>query len=240
MSPYKVIIAPDSFKESMSAKEAAIAIKEGFQEVFDSSTIYDIIPMADGGEGTTEVLKEALNATSYCVEVKDPLNRNIMASYARSDEHRTAIIEMAAASGLALLSKDERDPSITTSYGTGQLINDALNHDVNKIILGIGGSATNDGGVGMLKALGVSFKDKYNQEIRDGGLALSQIEYIDITRINPRLKDENIKVACDVTNPLLGDNGATIVYGPQKGAQQKMIPKLQNHMIYPSLLFVVV
>ena len=159
MSPYKVIIAPDSFKESMSAKEAALAIKDGFQEVFDSSTIYDIIPMADGGEGTTEVLKEALNATSYCVEVKDPLNRNIMASYA-SDEHQTAIIEMAAASGLALLSKDERDPSITTSYGTGQLINDALNHDVNKIILGIGGSATNDGGVGMLKALGVSFKDK--------------------------------------------------------------------------------
>lgn len=228
MSPYKVIIAPDSFKESMSAKEAAFAIKEGFQEVFDSSTIYDIIPMADGGEGTTEVLKEALNATSYCVEVKDPLNRNIMASYARSDEHRTAIIEMAAASGLALLSKDERDPSITTSYGTGQLINDALNHDVNKIILGIGGSATNDGGVGMLKALGVSFKDKNNQEIRDGGLALSQIEYIDITRINPRLKDVNIKVACDVTNPLLGDNGATIVYGPQKGAQQKMIPKLDS------------
>ena len=99
MSPYKVIIAPDSFKESMSAKEAALAIKDGFQEVFDSSTIYDIIPMADGGEGTTEVLKEALNATSYCVEVKDPLNRNIMASYARSDEHQTAIIEMAAASG---------------------------------------------------------------------------------------------------------------------------------------------
>jgi len=228
MSPYKVIIAPDSFKESMSAKEAALAIKEGFQEVFDSSTIYDIIPMADGGEGTTEVLKEALNATSYCVEVKDPLNRNIMASYARSDEHRTAIIEMAAASGLALLSKDERNPSITTSYGTGQLINDALNHDVNKIILGIGGSATNDGGVGMLKALGISFKDKNNQEIRDGGLALSQIEYIDITRINPRLKDVNIKVACDVTNPLLGDNGATIVYGPQKGAQQKMIPKLDS------------
>jgi len=127
MSPYKVIIAPDSFKESMSAKEAALAIKDGFQEVFDSSTIYDIIPMADGGEGTTEVLKEALNATSYCVEVKDPLNRNIMASYARSDEHQTAIIEMTAASGLALLSKDERDPSITTSYGTGQLINDALN-----------------------------------------------------------------------------------------------------------------
>ena len=229
MSPYKVIIAPDSFKESMSAKEAALAIKDGFQEVFDSSTIYDIIPMADGGEGTTEVLKEALNATSYCVEVKDPLNRNIMASYERSNEHQTAIIEMAAASGLALLSKDERDPSITTSYGTGQLINDALNHDVNKIILGIGGSATNDGGVGMLKALGVSFKDKNNQEIRDGGLALSQIEYIDITRINPRLKDVNIKVACDVTNPLLGDNGATIVYGPQKGAQQKMIPKLKEN-----------
>ena len=140
-------------------------------------------------------MKEALNATSYCVEVKDPLNRNIMASYARSDEHQTAIIEMAAASGLALLSKDERDPSITTSYGTGQLINDALNHDVNKIILGIGGSATNDGGgVGMLKALGVSLKIKQSRDSR-WRFSPIQIEYIDITRINPRLKDVNIKVA---------------------------------------------
>ena len=228
----KIVIAPDSFKESMSAREAAEAIQEGFSNILPSTVEYDLIPMADGGEGTTEVLKEALNATSYCVEVKDPLNRNIMASYARSDEHRTAIIEMAAASGLALLSKDERNPSITTSYGTGQLINDALNHDVNKIILGIGGSATNDGGVGMLKALGVSFKDKNNQEIRDGGLALSQIEYIDITRINPRLKDVNIKVACDVTNPLLGDNGATMIYGPQKGATAKMIPKLDTALCH--------
>ncbi|MBL7573691.1 glycerate kinase [Staphylococcus saccharolyticus] len=228
MSHYKIVIAPDSFKESMTAKEVAQTIQEGFQNIFDEHVIYEIIPMADGGEGTTEALREALDATNYTVKVKDPLIRDIEANYARSDKHQTAIIELAAASGLALLDDNERNPLCTTTYGTGQLINDALNHNVKKIILGIGGSATNDGGVGMLQALGISFKDQYQHEIQPGGINLANIERIDVSHINPKLQDIEIKAACDVTNPLLGQNGAAVVYGPQKGATQKMIPKLDS------------
>ncbi|MCC3755871.1 glycerate kinase [Staphylococcus capitis] len=228
MSQFKIVIAPDSFKESMTAKEAATAIQNGFQEVFNDQVTYDLIPMADGGEGTTEALKEALKATSYTVQVKDPLFRNIDASYARSDQYETAIIEMAEASGLHLLTHEERNPLQTSSYGTGQLINEALKHGVKKIILGIGGSATNDGGVGMLQALGVSFKDVEHNEIKPGGAALNTIHRIDTTHLNPLLQNVEIKVACDVTNPLLGDQGATIIYGPQKGATEKMIPKLDS------------
>lgn len=216
MSQFKIVIAPDSFKESMTAKEAATAIQNGFQEVFNDQVTYDLIPMADGGEGTTEALKEALKATSYTVQVKDPLFRNIDASYARSDQYETAIIEMAEASGLHLLTHEERNPLQTSSYGTGQLINEALKHGVKKIILGIGGSATNDGGVGMLQALGVSFKDVEHNEIKPGGAALNTIDKIDTSHLNPLLQNVEIKVACDVTNPLLGDQGATVIYGPQK------------------------
>lgn len=228
MSQFKIVIAPDSFKESMTAKEAATAIQNGFQEVFNDQVTYDLIPMADGGEGTTEALKEALKATSYTVQVKDPLFRNIDASYARSDQYETAIIEMAEASGLHLLTHEERNPLQTSSYGTGQLINEALKHGVKKIILGIGGSATNDGGVGMLQALGVSFKDVEHNEIKPGGAALNTIDKIDTSHLNPLLQNVEIKVACDVTNPLLGDQGATVIYGPQKGATEKMIPKLDS------------
>ena len=142
--------------------------------------------------------------------------RDIEANYARSDKHQTAIIELAAASGLALLDDNERNPLYTTTYGTGQLINDALNHKVKKIILGIGGNATNDGGVGMLQPLGISFKDQYQHEIQPGGINLANIERIDVSHINPKLQDIEIKVACDVTNPFLDQNGATAVYGPQK------------------------
>ena len=228
MSQFKIVIAPDSFKESMTAKEAATAIQNGFQEVFNDQVTYDLIPMADGGEGTTEALKEALKATSYTVQVKDPLFRNIDASYARSDQYETAIIEMAEASGLHLLTHEERNPLQTSSYGTGQLINEALKHGVKKIILGIGGSATNDGGVGMLQALGVSFKDVEHNEIKPGGAALHTIDKIDTSHLNPLLQNVEIKVACDVTNPLLGNQGATVIYGPQKGATEKMIPKLDS------------
>lgn len=228
MSQFKIVIAPDSFKESMTATEAATAIQNGFQEVFNDQVTYDLIPMADGGEGTTEALKEALKATSYTVQVKDPLFRNIDASYARSDQYETAIIEMAEASGLHLLTHEERNPLQTSSYGTGQLINEALKHGVKKIILGIGGSATNDGGVGMLQALGVSFKDVEHNEIKPGGAALNTIDKIDTSHLNPLLQNVEIKVACDVTNPLLGDQGTTVIYGPQKGATEKMIPKLDS------------
>lgn len=224
----KIVIAPDSFKESMSARQAAEAIHQGFSKVLPSSTVYDLIPMADGGEGTTEVLMEALKASTIEVDVKDPLLRDIRARYAYAQHNQTAIIEMAAASGLDLLSTNEKNPMTTSSYGTGQLINHALEQGAKKIILGIGGSATNDGGVGMLQALGVKFSDSNHSSIAPGGIHLLDIDNIDISQLNPKLKDVEIKVACDVTNPLLGDNGATAIYGPQKGATAKMIPKLDT------------
>lgn len=226
--PMKIVIAPDSFKESMSAKEAAEAIQEGFSTILPSTIEYDLIPMADGGEGTTEALIDALNAKIITTTVKDPLYRDINANYAYSPHQKIAIIEMAAASGLDLLSNEERNPLKTTSFGTGQLINHALDQGAQKIILGIGGSATNDGGAGMLQALGVKFTDSNGHSIEPGGIHLLDIQTIDTTQLNSKLKNIDMKVACDVTNPLLGDNGATVIYGPQKGATTKMIPKLDT------------
>lgn len=183
MNLKKIVIATDSFKESMSAKEAGLAIQDGFKAVFDDAIHYDIIPMADGGEGTTDALKEALNAKTYTIPVHDPLHRSIEASYARSDDDQIAIIEMAASSGLDLLSKDERNPLITSTYGVGEMILDALNHHVSKIILGIGGSATNDGGSGMLCALGAQFLDAQHQPLQLGGGYLSELAHIDISKV---------------------------------------------------------
>ncbi|GGG92289.1 glycerate kinase [Staphylococcus pragensis] len=224
----KIVIATDSFKESMSAKEAGLAIQCGFQKIFNKTINYDIIPMADGGEGTTDALREALNAETYKVKVHDPLHREIEASYARSQDNNVAIIEMAAASGLDLLKPHERNPLKTSTFGVGELIKDAIDHGVSKIILGIGGSATNDGGSGMLAALGVQFLDENEETLPLGGGYLSQLAHIDISQFDSRLNHIQFEVACDVTNPLLGDNGATAVYGPQKGATDKMIPKLDS------------
>ncbi|UDI77558.1 glycerate kinase [Staphylococcus taiwanensis] len=224
----KIVIATDSFKESMSAKQAGNAIRQGFMNVYGDKMSYDVIPMADGGEGTTDALREALNATSYTVKVHDPLHRQIIATYARSHDDSVAIIEMAAAAGLDLLTNEERNPLITSTYGVGELIFDALKHGVTKIILGIGGSATNDGGSGMLSALGVNFLDAQHKKLKLGGGYLSDLQHIDISNLDPRLANVTFEVACDVTNPLLGDNGATKIYGPQKGATSKMIPKLDS------------
>ena len=223
-----MVIAPDSFKESMSAKQAGLAIEQGFKNIFGDALKTEVIPMADGGEGTTEALIEALDATIHSIKVHDPLFREVTASYARSRDNHVAIIEMAAASGLDLIRTDERNPLITTTFGVGELIKDALNHNVTKIILGIGGSATNDGGSGMLTALGVKFLNSDNEEIELGGGALAHLTHIDASKLDYRLNDVTFEVACDVTNPLLGSNGATYIYGPQKGATEKMIPKLDS------------
>lgn len=228
MPIHKIVIATDSFKESMTAKEAGLAIQRGFQKIFNETINYDIIPMADGGEGTTDALKEALNAKTYKVKVHDPLHRHIEASYARSQDNNVAIIEMAAASGLDLLNSHERDPLKTSTFGVGELIKDALDHGVSKIILGLGGSATNDGGSGMLTALGVKFLDENEETLPLGGGYLSQLAHIDLSQLDSRLEHVQFEVACDVNNPLLGDNGATAVYGPQKGVTDKMIPKLDS------------
>ncbi|GAA6821170.1 glycerate kinase [Helicobacter pylori] len=222
----KIVIAPDSFKESMAAIEVADAIERGFAKVFPNTTVFDKIPMADGGEGTTEALVNALNASYRKVSVKNPINNTITASYGYAYETNTAIIDMASASGLDLIAEEDKNPLITTSYGTGQLINDAIEQGAQHIILGIGGSATNDGGVGMLSALGCKFLDSDNQTLKAGGAALAKLSHIDMSNLNPKLKDTTIEVACDVTNPLLGKYGASEIYGRQKGATEDMIKQL--------------
>lgn len=228
----KIVIAPDSFKESMTSEQVGHTIKDAFKQILPQHISYDVIPVADGGEGTTAALTTALDATSYSVTVNDPLMRPIDAKYSRSDKQQVAVIEMAAASGLDLLIEEEKNPLKTTSYGTGELILDALNHGATTIILGIGGSATNDGGSGMLSALGVKFYDQHEQLLTMNGENLAQVHHIDRSQLDSRLQNVSFKVACDVTNPLLGDQGATVVYGPQKGATSKMIPKLDSAMAH--------
>lgn len=228
MNLEKIVIAPDSFKESMSAKEASEAIMRGFAKVYPvAHTDYTLIPMADGGEGTTEALSEALQAERVTAEVHDPLIREIMSSYAYATDSQTAIIEMASASGLDLLTPEERHPARTSSYGTGELIQDALDRGATRIILGIGGSATNDGGVGMMRALGVHFLDDQHQPIKHGGAALADIQTIDTSQLDSRVQQVDITVACDVRNPLLGKDGATYTYGRQKGADDTLLSQLE-------------
>ncbi|MCU5747124.1 glycerate kinase [Staphylococcus sp. SQ8-PEA] len=229
----KVVIAPDSFKGSMSAKEAAEAILRGFSKLYSPATTeYKIIPMADGGEGTTEALMDALDAERILVEAHDPIMRPITSVYGYSARHATAIIELAAASGLDLLTEEERNPAETTSYGTGELIKDALDHHAKRLIIGLGGSATNDGGVGMMQALGVKFLDHSGEEIPCGGLALSQISSIDTSALDERLHQIELIVASDVNNPLLGEQGATAIYTEQKGATLAMKSELESALTH--------
>ena len=184
------------------------------------------VPMADGGDGTALAIVEATDGRWVKVLVKDPLNREIKAAFGISGGGRTAVIEMATASGLALLKPGERNPLLTSTRGTGELIRAALDRKVKNIIIGIGGSATNDGGMGMARALGARFLDARGRDLREGGGSLDQLARIDMSGIDPRLKTVKICVACDVDNPLYGAEGAAQVYGPQKGATQSMIKKL--------------
>lgn len=224
----KIVIAPDSFKESMTAKEAAEAVKRGFESVYKGSVTYDLVPMADGGEGTTQSLADGLNGTFHEKVVTGPLGQPVTATYAISGDGSTAIIEMAEASGLALVPIEKRNPLETTTYGTGELIKAALEHGVSKIILGIGGSATNDGGAGMIEALGgVLYTDK-GKRLTRGGKALQGLVKMDLSNLDSRLEKVNVVVACDVDNPLLGPKGASAVYGPQKGATPDMVKLLDQ------------
>lgn len=218
----KIIIAPDSFKESLSALEVAEAIESGFKKVFPDAE-YIKVPMADGGEGTVQSLIDATQGRLKTVEVTAPLGQRVPAQFGISGDGKTAIIEMAAASGLHLVPNEQRNPLITTSYGTGELILAALDEGVEKIILGIGGSATNDGGAGMLQALGVALLDADRQSIGFGGGNLSKIESIDFSGLDARLSHIDLEVACDVNNPLCGQHGASAVFGPQKGATPEMV-----------------
>lgn len=225
----KIVIAPDSFKESLSALTIAQTIKQGFSEIYPAAE-YILLPAADGGEGTVDAMVDALQGQKITVAITDPLGAPGWAFYGLSGDGHCAIIEMASASGLERVPLNQRDARITTSYGTGELIKDALGRGVKKCIIGIGGSATNDGGVGMLQALGVSFLDKQHNPIGLGGQALAQLAYIDVSGLDPRIKTCEFEVACDVSNPLTGPNGASAIFGPQKGATPEIVKQLDDNL----------
>ena len=221
----KFVIAPDSFKESLTAIEVATAIKTGFKRVFPDAD-YVKLPMADGGEGTVQSLVDATQGKLIECEVTAPLGDKVKSFFGLSGDGKTAIIEMAAASGLHLVPPEKRNPLLTTSYGTGELIKLALDLGVESFILGIGGSATNDGGVGMLQALGMQCLDSQDKPIGFGGAELANIVKIDVQQLDPRLQQVHIEVACDVNNPLCGECGASAIFGPQKGATPEMVKQL--------------
>ena len=222
----KILIAPDSFKESLAAIEVCRAIQSGFSQVFPDAN-YTLLPMADGGEGTSAVLSYALGGRWKEVTVHDPLMRPITAEYLLLPDE-TAVIEIAHACGLHLLTSNERNPLITSSYGVGELIADALNVGAKRIIIGLGGSATNDAGLGMLMALGVNFYDYDGNSLAQGGLQLARLQRIDATEFNPKVVDTVFEVACDVTNPLCGESGASSIFGPQKGANLEQVKLLDK------------
>ncbi|MCW4443045.1 glycerate kinase [Vibrio splendidus] len=223
----KIIIAPDSFKESLSAVSVAACIEKGFREIFPDAE-YVTLPLADGGEGTVDVLLQGLAGQKRTHQVEGPLGALVHAEWAMlepsdSNPNKTALIEIAAASGLDLLKPEQRDPLVASSFGTGQLILEAIERGAQTIILGLGGSATNDGGAGIVQALGgrlldSKVQDGKGQELNRGGAALAELASIDLTGLDSRCADVELIVACDVDNPLCGDNGASHVFGPQKGA----------------------
>lgn len=223
----KIVIAPDSYKESLSALAVATAIEQGFREIYPDAE-YVKLPMADGGEGTVDVMIAATQGRRVDVDVTGPLGDTVHGFYGVSGDGKCAFIEMAAASGLEQVPIARRDPLKTTSWGTGELIRHALDAGVGQIIIGIGGSATNDGGAGMMQALGAQLLTVDGQQIAHGGGALDKLDRIDIRHLDRRLATCQIDVACDVTNPLTGPEGATAVFGPQKGATEAMIAQLDR------------
>ena len=225
----KILVAPDSFKGSLTAMEAAESIGRGIQKA-DPEIEVDLLPMADGGEGTVQSLVDATKGEIIKKEVTGPLGEPVKAFYGLLGDGKTAVIEMAAASGLPLLPEEKRNPLKTTTYGTGELIASALEAGVEKIIIGIGGSATNDAGVGMAQALGAEILDAQGEEIAFGGGSLDQITEINLDSLDSRLEDVEILVACDVDNPLFGKEGAAYVYAPQKGADKEMVEKLDQNL----------
>ncbi len=235
MTPLKIVIAPDSFKESLSASDVAKNIQKGIVSAIPNASIV-MVPMADGGEGTVQSLVHSTDGRIIQTQVHDPLMREITSFFGILGDGQTAVIEMAAASGIELISTSERNPLKTTSYGTGELIKSAMDTGARKLIIGIGGSATNDGGAGMLQALGMKFLDKNGFEINHGGGSLDKLTYIDITNIDKRLNTTKIIVASDVNNPLFGENGASSIFGPQKGASPEVVKILDNNLEHYALI----
>ncbi|WP_027469510.1 glycerate kinase [Deefgea rivuli] len=221
----KIVIAPDSFKESLSAKEVASIIASAFENILPHVELVQV-PMADGGEGTLEALIDATNGQFHTATVRGPLGAPVTAQWGMLGDGRTAVIEMASASGLALIAADARNPLLTSTEGTGELIRAALDAGARKFILAIGGSATNDGGSGMLRALGVQFLDTASAPLAAGGAALADLAKIDLSGFDSRLLECEFEVACDVDNPLTGAKGASAIFGPQKGATPEMVKQL--------------
>ena len=222
-----VLIAPDSFKESLSARAAAHAIEAGFRDIFLDAA-YVLIPMADGGEGTVAAMADAMGGVIRECTVSGPLSGKVTARFALCGT--TAVLEMASASGLALVPSSLRNPFLTSSYGTGEMIAAALDAGADHLVIGIGGSATNDGGAGMLQALGVRLLDHNGTDIGRGGICLKDLHRIDTANLDSRLRECRIDVACDVNNPLTGSSGASMVFGHQKGASPEMAAELDRYL----------
>ncbi len=231
----RILIAPDSFKDSLSATGVSEIMEKGLKQIFPTCII-DQVPLSDGGEGFTDALLHAVGGWKVQTRIHDPLMRSIDSFIGLIDNDKTAVIEMATASGLELLKPRERNPLVTSSYGTGELIRLALDHHCKKIIIGAGGSATVDGGIGAVQALGGRFLDKYGNELSSGGGNLDRLTQIDLSWLDKRLKKVKIQVACDVTNPFTGKEGAAIVYAPQKGATPEMTNILENNLSHLSEL----
>jgi glycerate kinase len=224
--PQKVVIAPDSFKESLAASGVAHAIASGLCELWPDTELL-CLPMADGGEGTVAAVIAATGGRTVPVEATDPLGDAITAHFGLLPDNTTAIVEVAAASGLELVAPSDRNPLLATSFGTGELILAAARTGVRRCVIGIGGSATVDGGAGLLQALGVRLLDASGEPIPRGGAGLIHLRHIDLSTLNPALRTCDFEVACDVDNPLTGPHGAAAIFGPQKGATAAMIPELE-------------
>ena len=227
----KVVVAIDSLKGSLSSMEAGLAIKEGVLAAQPDAEVI-VKPLADGGEGTTDALIEGMNGERIDLTVTGPMHTPVDAYYGYLRETNTAVMEMASAAGITLVPDKEKNPLLATSYGVGEMIIDAIQRGCRNFIIGIGGSIPNDGGIGMLKALGVRFLDEKGEDAGEGGQALAKVACIDLSGLNPLLKECHIQVACDVNNPLCGESGSTYVYGPQKGVTEDMKKTLDEAMAH--------
>lgn len=224
----KVLIAIDSFKGSLTSREAGMAVSDGIKRVYPEAEC-EILTVADGGEGTVDALMSALESETVTAEVSDPLGRRIKAQYGITAEG-TALMEMSAAAGITLLNKDELNPMETTTYGVGEMIRDALSRGCRRFVIGIGGSATNDGGAGMLQALGFSLLDKEGKDIPFGAEGLACLDSISDEKVVKELSECSFRIACDVTNPLCGEKGCSAVFGPQKGATADTVKIMDRYL----------
>ena len=227
----KILISPQEFKESLTGLEVANAIQEGINKA-DSKIKTSLVPVADGGDGTLQTMVDVTGGEIITETVRDPLGRNIDSVWGKLGDDSSAVIEMAKASGLALLNENEKSATLTSTYGTGQLFKFALDQGIKNFIIGIGGSATNDGGAGFVSALGAKLYDENGKEVESNGISLSSIRDIDMSNFDKRVKNTSVRVACDVTNPLCGNEGASAIFGPQKGANPEEVNLLDKNLLH--------